>query len=173
MISCRREGVRRSRAVSDRRATTSKRQDLSRRAPRVRQRSEPRATHRLEPQATRPSVSREGDGRSRRRILWGRGFEEHCCWHSRVLYRCPATHKCRRPPLRGTSASRSWLRRARTSAEMWAICASRRDTDSRIMGLVTYYNVRRPYDIYTADGRLLRADVDNQGGRSGEEPRTV
>src|SRR5205807_607948 len=43
----------------------------------------------------------------------------------------------------------------------------------RIMGLVTYYNVRRPYDIYTADGRLLRADVDNQGGRSGEEPRTV
>jgi hypothetical protein len=47
------------------------------------------------------------------------------------------------------------------------------DTDLRIMGLVTYYNVRRPYDIYTADGRLLRADVDNQGARSGEEPRAV
>ena len=47
------------------------------------------------------------------------------------------------------------------------------DTDLRIIGRETYYNVRRPYDIYTADGRLLRADVDNQGGRSGEEPRAV
>ena len=47
------------------------------------------------------------------------------------------------------------------------------DTDLRVIGRETYYNVRRPYDIYTADGRLLRADVDNQGGRSGEEPSVV
>jgi hypothetical protein len=47
------------------------------------------------------------------------------------------------------------------------------DTDLRIIGRDTYYNVRRPYDIYTADGKLLAADVDNGGGRSGEEPRLV
>ena len=46
------------------------------------------------------------------------------------------------------------------------------DTDLRTTTSV-YYNLRRPYDIYTADGRLLRADVDNQGGRSGEEPKVV
>jgi len=47
------------------------------------------------------------------------------------------------------------------------------DTDLRIIGRDTYYNVRRPYDIYTADGTLLRGDVDNQGARSGEEPLVV
>ncbi|SRR6266542_742087 len=47
------------------------------------------------------------------------------------------------------------------------------DTDLRVMGGDTYYNVRRPYDIYTADGRLLREDVDNRGGRGGEQPREV
>lgn len=44
------------------------------------------------------------------------------------------------------------------------------DTDLRIIGRQTYYNVRRPYDLYAANGRLLQADVDNRGGRSGEEP---
>jgi len=47
------------------------------------------------------------------------------------------------------------------------------DTDLRIIGRDTYYNVRRPYDIYTVDGKPLVADVDNDGGRSGEEPRIV
>jgi hypothetical protein len=47
------------------------------------------------------------------------------------------------------------------------------DTDIPIIGRNTYYNIRRPYDIYGPDGTLLRADVDNQGGRTGEEPSTV
>ena len=47
------------------------------------------------------------------------------------------------------------------------------DTDLRIIGRETYYNVRRPYDIYSEDGRIVRADVDNKGGRSGEEPSLV
>jgi hypothetical protein len=47
------------------------------------------------------------------------------------------------------------------------------DTDLRIIGRGTYYNVRRPYDIYAADGSLLRADVDNQGGQTGEESRVI
>lgn len=47
------------------------------------------------------------------------------------------------------------------------------DTDLRAIGRNTYYNVRRPYDLYSEDGRLVRADVDNQGGRSGEEPSLV
>jgi hypothetical protein len=44
------------------------------------------------------------------------------------------------------------------------------DTDLREIGRQTYYNVRRPYDLYAADGHLLRADIDNQDGHSGEEP---
>jgi hypothetical protein len=36
----------------------------------------------------------------------------------------------------------------------------------------TLYNVRRPYQIYSLDGQLLRR-VENQGGRSGEEPELV
>jgi hypothetical protein len=47
------------------------------------------------------------------------------------------------------------------------------DTDLRVIGRETYYNVRRPYDVYSEDGRLLRADVDNRGGRTGEEPALV
>ena len=47
------------------------------------------------------------------------------------------------------------------------------DTDLQVVGKLTYYNLRRPYDIYAADGSLVRADVDNQGGRSGEEPQVV
>jgi len=43
----------------------------------------------------------------------------------------------------------------------------------KVIGRNTYYNVRRPYDIYSDDGRLVRASVDNQGGRSGEEPSLV
>jgi hypothetical protein len=44
------------------------------------------------------------------------------------------------------------------------------DTDRQLIGGETYYELRRPYDLYTDDGHLLQADVDNQGGRSGEEP---
>jgi hypothetical protein len=47
------------------------------------------------------------------------------------------------------------------------------DTDLRIIGRGTNYNVRRPYDIYAADGSLLRADVDNQGGQTGEESQVI
>jgi hypothetical protein len=42
------------------------------------------------------------------------------------------------------------------------------DTDLREIGRRSYFNVRRTYDIYAADGTLLRADVDNDGGRFGE-----
>src|SRR5262245_7499111 len=44
------------------------------------------------------------------------------------------------------------------------------DTDRQPIGGETYYELRRPYDVYADDGHLLQADVDNQGGRSGEEP---
>jgi hypothetical protein len=44
------------------------------------------------------------------------------------------------------------------------------DTDLRMIGRDTYYNLRRPYDLYSADGHLLEADVDNRDGRTGEEP---
>jgi hypothetical protein len=44
------------------------------------------------------------------------------------------------------------------------------DTDPKLIGGETYYELRRPYDLYADDGHLLQADVDNQGGRSGEEP---
>jgi len=47
------------------------------------------------------------------------------------------------------------------------------DTDLKQIGRSTYYNVRRPFDVYSEDGRLLRGDVDNKGGRSGEEPALV
>jgi hypothetical protein len=43
-------------------------------------------------------------------------------------------------------------------------------TDLRMIGRQTYYNLRRPYDLYSNDGHLLEADVDNRDGRSGEEP---
>jgi hypothetical protein len=39
-----------------------------------------------------------------------------------------------------------------------------------MIGRDTYYNLRRPYDLYSADGHLLEADVDNRDGRTGEEP---
>ena len=47
------------------------------------------------------------------------------------------------------------------------------DTDLKQIGRSTFYNVRRPYDVYTEDGHLMRGDVDNKGGRSGEEPALV
>jgi outer membrane protein TolC len=46
------------------------------------------------------------------------------------------------------------------------------DTDQKANGDATYYNVRRPYEIYSADGKLVRW-VENQGARSGEEPESV
>ncbi len=33
----------------------------------------------------------------------------------------------------------------------------------------TYYNVRRPYEVYSEDGHFFRY-VNNEGARSGEEP---
>ena len=47
------------------------------------------------------------------------------------------------------------------------------DSDLRLIGRETYYNVLRPYDVYSAEGTLLSADVDNDGGRNGEVPRTI
>jgi hypothetical protein len=47
------------------------------------------------------------------------------------------------------------------------------DTDVKQIGRSTYYNVRRSFDLYSEDGRLLRGDVDNKGGRTGEEPVLV
>jgi hypothetical protein len=44
------------------------------------------------------------------------------------------------------------------------------DTDLRQIGRDTYYNLRRPYDIYTEDGNPLQMDIDNRDGRTGEEP---
>jgi hypothetical protein len=43
------------------------------------------------------------------------------------------------------------------------------DTDLVQNGGQTYYNVRRPYDVYSEDGHLVRY-VENDGARSGEEP---
>jgi hypothetical protein len=43
------------------------------------------------------------------------------------------------------------------------------DTDLVENGGQTYYNVRRPYEVYAQDGHLVRY-VDNEGARSGEEP---
>jgi hypothetical protein len=46
------------------------------------------------------------------------------------------------------------------------------DTDPAYIGEGTLYNVRRPYQIYSLDGQPLRR-VENQGGRSGEEPELI
>jgi hypothetical protein len=43
------------------------------------------------------------------------------------------------------------------------------DADRQLIGGETYYELRRPYDLYADDGHLLQADIDNQGGRR-EEP---
>ncbi len=43
------------------------------------------------------------------------------------------------------------------------------DTDPTPNGGETFYNLRRPYDIYSESGTLVR-HVDNQGARGGEEP---
>lgn len=44
------------------------------------------------------------------------------------------------------------------------------DTDVRTSGSLSYDNVRRPFDLYSPDGKIIRADVNNQGWRRGEEP---
>ena len=44
------------------------------------------------------------------------------------------------------------------------------DTDRQLIGGETYYELRRPYDLYVDDGHLVQAGVDNEGGRGGEEP---
>jgi hypothetical protein len=46
------------------------------------------------------------------------------------------------------------------------------DTDLVPNGGEMFSNVRRPYEIYSEDGHLVR-DVNNQGARSGEEPVAV
>lgn len=43
------------------------------------------------------------------------------------------------------------------------------DTDLAQNGGQTFYNIRRPYEVYAEDGTLVRR-VENQGARSGEEP---
>ena len=47
------------------------------------------------------------------------------------------------------------------------------DTDLKQIGRDSYFNVRRSYDVYSEDGRLLRGDVYNQDGRFGEVPMLV
>jgi hypothetical protein len=44
------------------------------------------------------------------------------------------------------------------------------DTDVRVNGSLSYDNLRRPFDLYSPDGKIIRADIDNQGWRRGEEP---
>jgi hypothetical protein len=44
------------------------------------------------------------------------------------------------------------------------------DTDIRVSGSLSYDSVRRGYDLYDPAGKLLRADVPNQGWRSGADP---
>lgn len=44
------------------------------------------------------------------------------------------------------------------------------DRDIRVSGSLSYDYVRRPFDLYRADGSLVRADVDNRGWRNGEDP---
>jgi hypothetical protein len=44
------------------------------------------------------------------------------------------------------------------------------DRDIRSQGSLSYDHPRRSYDLYDQAGKLLRADVANQGGRNGEEP---
>jgi hypothetical protein len=43
------------------------------------------------------------------------------------------------------------------------------DTDLKEIGGQTFFNIRRPYRVYAADGTLVRR-VDNRGGSEGEEP---
>ncbi len=47
------------------------------------------------------------------------------------------------------------------------------DRDVRSQGSLSYDHPRRSYDLYDQAGKLLRADVPNQGGRNGEEPVTL
>jgi len=44
------------------------------------------------------------------------------------------------------------------------------DTNEIVNGSLSYNNVRRSFDLYAPDGRLIQASVNNQGGRYGEEP---
>jgi hypothetical protein len=44
------------------------------------------------------------------------------------------------------------------------------DTNEIVNGSLSYTNVRRSFDLYTPDGTLIQAGVNNQGGRYGEEP---
>jgi len=44
------------------------------------------------------------------------------------------------------------------------------DRDVRVNGSLSYDYIRRPFDVYDADGSLVRADIDNRGWRNGEDP---
>jgi hypothetical protein len=44
------------------------------------------------------------------------------------------------------------------------------DTNELVNGSLSYNNVRRSFDLYAPDGTLISADINNQGGRYGEEP---
>jgi hypothetical protein len=43
------------------------------------------------------------------------------------------------------------------------------DTDLKEIGGGAFFNIRRPYRVYAADGTLVRR-VENRGGSEGEEP---
>ncbi len=47
------------------------------------------------------------------------------------------------------------------------------DTNELVNGSLSYNNVRRSFDLYASDGALIQADINNQGGRYGEEPVSV
>jgi hypothetical protein len=44
------------------------------------------------------------------------------------------------------------------------------DTKEIVNGSLSYTNVRRSFDLYGPDGKLIQGDVNNQGGGNGEEP---
>jgi hypothetical protein len=38
------------------------------------------------------------------------------------------------------------------------------DTDERVDGSLSYGNVRRPFDLYSPDGKIIRADITTRVG---------
>jgi hypothetical protein len=47
------------------------------------------------------------------------------------------------------------------------------DTNQDVSEGLSFNNVRRPFDLYASDGKLIQAAVNNQGGLYGEEPVTL
>jgi hypothetical protein len=44
------------------------------------------------------------------------------------------------------------------------------DTNEVVSGGYGYENVRRPFDLYAPDGKLIQGNISNQGGGYGEQP---